>query len=96
MSETKLNTILKKVNDIEKLIWDDRKFYIRLASKMDTILQFIDSFTAIEDIPLDDIMSKDEQRVMKELTDKLSDIKQFEKEMDKYRKYLNPDQVGES
>ena len=96
MSETKLNTIIKKVNDIEKLIWDDRKFYIRLASKMDTILQFIDSFTAIEDIPLDDIMSKDEQKVMKQLTDKLSDIKQFEKEMDKYRKYLNPDQVGES
>ena len=96
MSETKLNTIIKKVNDIEKLIWDDRKFYIRLASKMDTILQFIDSFTAIEDIPLDDIMSKDEQKVMKQLTDKLSDIKQFEKEMDKYRKYLNPDQIGES
>ena len=96
MSETKLNTIIKKINDIEKLIWDDRKFYIRLAHKMDTILQFIDSFTAIDDIPLDDIMSKDEQKVMKELTDKLSDIKQFEKEMDKYRKYLNPDQVGES
>ena len=96
MSETKLDIILKKVNDIEKLIWDDRKFYIRLANKMDTILQFIDNFTAIEDIPLDDIMSKDEQKVMKQLTDKLSDIKQFEKEMDKYRKYLNPDQIGES
>ena len=96
MSETKLNTILKKVNDIEKLIWDDRKFYIRLASKMDTILQFIDSFTAIEDIPLDEIMSKDEQKIMRELTDKLSNIKQFEKEMDKYRKYLDPDQIGES
>ena len=96
MSENKLNLIVKKVNNIEQLIWEDRKFFIRIAHKLDKIIHFIDSFTAFDDIPIDDIMSKDEQKIMRELTDKLSDIKQFEKEMDKYRKYLNPDQVGES
>jgi len=96
MSETKLNTIVKKIDNIEQMIWEDRKFFIKMLHKVDKILQFINDFTVMDDIPLDEIMSKDEQKVMKELTDKLSDIKQFEKEMDKYRKYLNPDQVGES
>jgi hypothetical protein len=96
MSETKLNTIVKKIDNIEQMIWEDRKFFINMLHKVDKILQFINDFTVMDDIPLDEIMSKDEQKVMKELTDKLSDIKQFEKEMDKYRKYLNPDQVGES
>jgi hypothetical protein len=41
-------------------------------------------------------MSKDEQKMMKDLTDKLSDMKQFEKEILKYGRDINPDQVGES
>ena len=101
MNEINVNTVVKKLDNIEHMIWEDRKFFMRMMYKVDKILQFINDFTVmdnipLDDIPLDDIMSKDEQKVMKELTDKLSDIKQFEKEMDKYRKYLNPDQVGES
>ena len=96
MSEVKLDIIVKKIDNIEQLIWEDRKFFIKLMHKVDKLLQFTNEFTVMDNIPLDDIMSKDEQKMMKELTDKLSGIKQFEKEMDKYRKYLNPDQVGES
>jgi hypothetical protein len=47
-------------------------------------------------MPLDDMLSKDEQKLMTELTDKLSNIKQFEEDMVKFRKMINSDQVGES
>ena len=69
---------------------------MKMIFKVDKILQFINDFTVMDDIPLDDIMSKDEQKMMKDLTDKLSDMKQFEKEILKYGRDINPDQVGES
>ncbi len=96
MSEVNLNTIFKKLDNIEHLMWEDRKFFMKMMFKVDKILQFINDFTVMDDIPLDDIMSKDEQKMMKDLTDKLSDMKQFEKEILKYGRDINPDQVGES
>ena len=73
-----------------------RSIFMKMIFKVDKILQFINDFTVMDDIPLDDIMSKDEQKMMKDLTDKLSDMKQFEKEILKYGRDINPDQVGES
>ena len=96
MSETKLKTIVKKIDNIEHLIWEDRKFFISIMMKMDKVLHFIDSFTAFDDMQLDDVLNKDEQNLMTELTNKLSNIKQFEEDMVKFRKMINSDQVGES
>ena len=96
MSETKSKTIVEKIDNIEHLMWEDRKFFMRMMYKIDKVLHFIDSFTAFDGIPLDDVLSKDEQKLMTELTDKLSNIKQFEKDMVKFRKMINSDQVGES
>jgi len=96
MSETKLKTIVKKIDNIEHLMWEDRKFFMRMMHKVDKVLHFIDSITAFDNMPLDDMLSKDEQKLMTELTDKLSNIKQFEEDMVKFRKMINSDQVGES
>jgi hypothetical protein len=96
MSETKLKTIVKKIDNIEHLMWEDRKFFMRMMYKIDKVLHFIDSFAAFDDMPINDVLSKDEQKLMTELTDKLSNIKQFEEDMVKFRKMINSDQVGES
>ena len=96
MNEINVNTVVKKLDNIEHMIWEDRKFFMRMMYKVDKILQFINDFTVMDNIPLDDIMSKEEQKMMKELTDKLSDMKQFEKVMMEYGRDINPDQVGES
>jgi hypothetical protein len=96
MSEIKLKTIVKKIDNIEHLIWEDRKFFIRMMMKMDKVLYFIDSFTDVDDMQLNGILNTDEQKLMTELTDKLSNIKQFEEDMVKFRKMINSDQVGES
>ena len=96
MSEIKLKTIVKKIDNIERFMWEDRKFFISMMMKMDKVLRFIDSFTTFDDMQLDDVLSKDEQKLMTELTDKLSNIKQFEEDMVKFRKMINSDQVGES
>ena len=34
MSETKLKTIVKKIDNIEHLMWEDRKFFISMMMKM--------------------------------------------------------------
>ena len=96
MNEINVNTVVKKLDNIEHMIWEDRKFFMRMMYKVVKILQFINDFTVMDNIPLDDIMSKEEQKMMKELTDKLSDMKQFEKVMMEYGRDINPDQVGES
>ena len=96
MSETKLKTIVKKIDNIEHLMWEDRKFFMRMMYKIDKVLHFIDSFAAFDDMPINDVLSNDEQKLMTELTDKLSNIKQFEEDMVKFRKMINSDQVGES
>ncbi len=96
MNEINVNTVVKKLDNIEHMIWEDRKFFMRMMYKVDKILQFINDFTVMDNIPLDDIMNKEEQKMMKELTDKLSDMKQFEKVMMEYGRDINPDQVGES
>ena len=96
MSETKLKTIVKKMDNMEYLMWEDRKFFMCMMRKIDKVLHFIDSFTAFDDMLLDDVLSKDEQKLMTELTNKLSNIKQFEEDMVKFRKMINSDQIGES
>ena len=96
MNEINVNTVVKKLDNIEHMIWEDRKFFMRMMYKVDKILQFINDFTVMDNIQLDDIINKEEQKMMKELTDKLSDMKQFEKVMMEYGRDINPDQVGES
>jgi len=91
-------TLLKKINDIEKMIWEDRKFLISMMSKIDKLVKFVSDVTIIEDdIFGDDKIGFDEEKILKSIMEDLkNDIEDKKEDFIKYHSMINSNQVGES
>ena len=91
-------TLLKKINDIEKMIWEDRKFLISMMSKIDKLVKFVSDVTIIEDdIFGDDKIGIDEEKILKSIMEDLkNDIEDKKEDFIKYHSMINSNQVGES
>jgi len=91
-------TLLKKINDVEKMIWEDRKFLISMMSKIDKLVKFVSDVTIIEDdIFGDDKIGFDEEKILKSIMEDLkNDIEDKKEDFIKYHSMINSNQVGES
>ena len=92
------NLLLEKIDNIEKMLWEDRKFLISMMIKIDKIAKFVADILIIEDDIFGDTKSQfDEEKVLKAIMEDLkNDIKDKREEFIKYHKMINTDQVGES
>ena len=91
-----IKKLLKKVDNIEKMLLEDRKFFINMMLKIDTVVKFVCDLTAIEDIIFDN-KSIDDEKTLKLIMENLkNDIDDKREEFIKYHQLVNSDQVGES
>jgi len=90
--------LLNKIDGIEKMLWEDRKFLIAMMIKIDKLVKFVGDMTIIEDTMFgDDRDQFDEEKVLRSIMEDLkNDIEDTREEFTKYHKMINSDQVGES
>ena len=90
--------LLENIEDVKKMLWEDRKFLIAMMIKIDKLVNFVDDMTIIEDnIFGDDKVQFDEEKVLRSIMEDLkNDIEDKREEFVKYHKMINSDQVGES
>ena len=88
----------EKIENIEKMLWEDRKFLIAMMIKIDKLVKFVGELTIIEDdIFGDDRINIDEEKVLKSIMEDLkNDIDDKREDFIRYHKMINSDQVGES
>ena len=88
----------EKIENIEKMLWEDRKFLIAMMIKIDKLVKFVGDLTVIEDdIFGDDKINIDEEKVLKSIMEDLkNDIDDKREDFIRYHKMINSDQVGES
>ena len=88
----------EKIDSIEKMLWEDRKFLIAMMMKIDKLVKFAGELTIIEDnIFGDDKINIDEEKVLKSIMEDLkNDIDDKREDFIRYHKMINSDQVGES
>jgi hypothetical protein len=91
-------TLLENIEDVKKMLWEDRKFLIAMMIKVDKLVKFVSDMTIIEDnIFGDDKINIDEEKVLRSIMEDLrDDIEDKREEFIKYHKMINSDQVGES
>jgi len=91
-------TLSENVEDIKKMLWEDRKFLISMMIKIDKIVKFVGDLTVIEDVMFgDDKTHFDEEKVLKSIMEDLkNDMDDKKEEFIKYHKMINSDLVGES
>ncbi len=91
------NIISEKINNIEKMLWEDRKFLIKMMLKIDTITKFVEDFAMIEEGAFGSFNNIEEEKILKSImNDMKNDIEDKREEFIKYHKMINSDQVGES
>tara|TARA_Y100000310_G_scaffold141145_1_gene140566 strand:+ start:2841 stop:3131 length:291 start_codon:yes stop_codon:yes gene_type:complete len=90
--------LLENIEDVKKMIWEDRKFLIAMMIKIDKLVKFVGELTIIEDgIFGDDKINIDEEKVLKSIMEDLkNDIEDKREDFIRYHKMINSDQVGES
>lgn len=89
------NIILEKIKNIEKMLWEDRKFLMKIMVKIDKVTKFVDDFTMVEDSIYGN--AAEEEKILKTImTDLKNDIEDKREEFIKYHQMINSDQVGES
>jgi uncharacterized protein with HEPN domain len=98
MKKENTETLFKKLDGIEKMMWEDRKFLIDMMQKVDKIVKFVNDITVMEDIMLStDIKQVEEEKILKSIMEDLrNDIDDKRDEFIKYHQMINSDQVGES
>ena len=91
-------TLLENIEDVKKMLWEDRKFLIAMMIKVDKLVKFVSDMTIIEDTMFgDDRDQFDEEKVLRSIMEDLkNDIEDTREEFTKYHKMINSDQVGES
>ena len=95
MSDTEI--LSKKLIDIEKMIWEDRRFLISMMLKLDKIVKFVSDLSVIEEAIFNDNGPVDEEKILSKIMESLkNDIDDKDKEFIKYHSMINSDQVGES
>ena len=87
----------KKLDVIEKMLWEDRRFLISMMLKLDKILRFVGDLAEIEESVFGDVDKFDEEKILKSIMEDLkNDIEDKKEDFIKYHKMINTDQVGES
>jgi len=86
-----------RLNNIEKMLWEDRKFFIKMMLKIDKITKFIDDIAIAEENIFGITNIADEEKILKSIMEDLkNDFDDKRDEFIKYHKMINSDQVGES
>lgn len=91
------NIISEKIENIEKMLWEDRKFFMKMMLKVDRLTKFIDDITMFEDLMFNSKDRFEEEKILKSIMEDLkNDIEDKRDEFIKYHQMINSDQVGES
>ena len=91
------NKLSSKLDNIEKMLWEDRKFLIRMMLKIDKITEFIENSIVIEENMFNVSGMRDEEKILKSIMEDLKDdIENKRDDFIKYHSMINSDQVGES
>ena len=88
-----------RLNNIEKMLWEDRKFFIKMMLKIDKITKFIEDIMMVEEsiMGVSSIDMHKEENILKSIMEDLkNDIEDKKDEFIKYHSMINSDQVGES
>ena len=98
MKKENTETLFKKLDGIEKMMWEDRKFLISMMLKVDKLVKFVKDITIIEDTMFStDDRQIDEEKILRSIMEDLkNDMDNKREEFVKYHKMINSDQVGES
>jgi len=91
-------TLLENIEDVKKMLWEDRKFLISMMIKIDKLVKFVGDLSVIEDTMFgDDRNQFDEEKILRSIMEDLkNDMDDKREEFVKYHKMINSDQVGES
>ena len=88
-----------RLNNIEKMLWEDRKFFIKMMLKVDKITKFIEDIIMVEEsiMGVGSMDINKEEKILKSIMEDLkNDIEDKKDEFIKYHSMINTDQVGES
>ena len=91
--------IIKRINHIEKILMDDRIFFVKMMIEIKKLFECIDNFLIIDDsynTYLDDTHQPDRDNLIKELMTSVATFKEIKEELDKYGELPTLDQFGES
>ena len=90
--------LLENIEDVKKMLWEDRKFLIAMMIKVDKLVKFVSDMTIIEDAMFSDDRNQfDEEKILRSIMEDLkNDIEDKKEDFIKYHKMINTDQVGES
>ena len=90
-------TLSEKIDNIENMLWEDRKFFMKLVVKVDRLTKFIDDIAMFEDVMFGANDRQEEEKILKSIMEDLkNDIEDKKEEFIKYHQMINSDQVGES
>ena len=91
------NIILEKIKNIEKMLWEDRKFLMKIMLKIDKITKFTEDMLSFEENIFGNDNIIEEEKILKSIMKDLkNDIESKRDEFIKYHRMVNSDQVGES
>jgi precorrin-6B methylase 1 len=97
MKKENIEILSKKIDRIEKLMWEDRKFFITMMAKIDRLVKFVKEISIDEDtLFFNEKLTADEETFLTNIMEKMEDFDNIKEEFLKYHKMVNTDQVGES
>ena len=97
MKKENTKTLSEKIDNIEKMLWEDRKIFIRMMLKMDKVTSFIDDISIIDENIFNVTDRHEEEKILKSIMEDLkNDMDDKKEEFIKYHKMINSDLVGES
>ena len=97
MKKENTKTLSEKIDNIEKMLWEDRKIFIRMMLKMDKVTSFIDDISIIDENIFNVTDRHEEEKILKSIMEDLkNDIEDKRDDFIKYHNMINSDQVGES
>ena len=91
--------IMERINHIEKILMDDRTFFVKMMIEIKKLFEYIDNFLIIDDsynAYLDDTNQLNRDNLIKELMTSVATFKEIEEELDKYGELSALEQFGES
>ena len=93
--EHKLDALLEKVSALESMMWEDRRFFVTMMVKVDKLIKSFNSFIFMDDVE-EGFESKFSGEEIEKFLERLSEVREIEKEFRKYSKLMMSDQHGES
>ena len=83
-------TLSEKIDNIENMLWEDRKFFMKLVVKVDRLTKFIDDIAMFEDVMFGANDRQEEEKILKSIMEDLkNDIEDKKEEFIKYHQMIN-------